>query len=266
MLESNHIKCQGGLRTQGHFKQPLPDKPLVSVITVVFNGEKYLEETIQSVINQSYANVEYIIIDGGSTDKTVDVIRKYENQIDYWVSESDDGIYDGMNKGIKLAVGDWINFMNAGDSFNSPQLINEIRKNFFSDYSIIYSDVLINDQSRTIIQSSREHEDWWKGTPFCHQAAFFSTKEGKFYYDLSHSLAADYEYALKIFSCSSSAKKENNIIARYDASGISSRKSFSAALQMYSIANKYYKFNFYMHFYYAMKLFRRLLNSYQSKT
>ncbi|OAG27024.1 glycosyltransferase family 2 protein [Thermodesulfatator autotrophicus] len=89
--------------------------PLITVITVVLNGEKYLEETIQSVINQTYPNVEYIIIDGGSTDGTIDILKKYEDRIDYWVSEKDKGIYDAMNKGIKLTLGRWVNFMNAGD-------------------------------------------------------------------------------------------------------------------------------------------------------
>lgn len=107
---------EGGLRTKGYFKQSLADKPLISVITVVFNGEPNLEETIQSVINQTYDNVEYIIIDGGSTDGTVDIIRKYDGQIDYWVSERDGGIYDAMNKGWLLATCDaFILFINNGD-------------------------------------------------------------------------------------------------------------------------------------------------------
>ncbi len=82
--------------------------PLITVITVVYNGEKYLEETIQSVINQTYPNVEYIIIDGGSTDETIDIIKKYEDKIDLWISEKDEGIYDAMNKGIYLATGQWV--------------------------------------------------------------------------------------------------------------------------------------------------------------
>lgn len=107
---------EGGLRTTGYFKQSLPDKPLITVITVVFNGDQHLEETIQSVINQTYDNVEYIIIDGGSIDGTVDIIRKYERQIDYWVSEPDGGIYDAMNKGWLLANSNaFILFINSGD-------------------------------------------------------------------------------------------------------------------------------------------------------
>ncbi len=100
--------------------------PLISVITVVFNGEKYLEQTIESVINQTYPNVEYIIIDGGSTDGTLDIIKKYEDRIDYWVSEKDGGIYDAMNKGIYVACGNWLNFMNGGDYFFNESVLTEL--------------------------------------------------------------------------------------------------------------------------------------------
>ena len=103
--ESENRKGEGGLRTKGYFKKSYDDKPLISIITVVFNGERYLEQTIQSVIDQTYDNVEYIIIDGGSTDGTLDIIKKYEDKIDYWVSEKDNGIYDAMNKGIKVCYG-----------------------------------------------------------------------------------------------------------------------------------------------------------------
>jgi len=94
LSEGENRKGEGGQRTKGHFKKSYEKKPLISVITVVFNGEKYLEETITSVINQTYENVEYIIIDGGSTDGTLDIIKRYEDKIDYWVSEKDNGIYD----------------------------------------------------------------------------------------------------------------------------------------------------------------------------
>ena len=120
-------KREGGLRTKGYFKRSYDEAsalsdnsplPLVTIITVVFNGEKYLQQTIQSVINQTYDNVEYVVIDGGSTDGTVDIIRKYEDKIDYWVSEPDQGIYDAMNKGIQLAGGEIVGLINSDDCYH----------------------------------------------------------------------------------------------------------------------------------------------------
>lgn len=105
----------GGLRTKGITKFSRPGEPLLSVVTVVYNGAATLEQTIQSVLNQTYGNVEYIIIDGGSADGTLDVIRDYEDKIDLWQSEQDKGIYDAMNKGIALASGEYIALLNADD-------------------------------------------------------------------------------------------------------------------------------------------------------
>lgn len=102
--------------------------PLVTIITVCFNAEQSLEETIQSVIKQSYPNIEYLIIDGGSCDNTVNIIKKYSNHISFWVSERDGGVYYGMNKGIEKSNGEWLCFMNAGDRFAD----NEVLKNIFS--------------------------------------------------------------------------------------------------------------------------------------
>lgn len=104
------------------------DKPLVTVITVVFNGAMTLEHTILSVIEQTYENIEHVIIDGGSTDATLDIIRKYEGSIDYWVSEKDAGIYDAMNKGIALARGDYIGMLNSDDYFSNPSALAIIAK------------------------------------------------------------------------------------------------------------------------------------------
>jgi glycosyltransferase involved in cell wall biosynthesis len=113
--------------------------PLITVITVVLNNAKSLEKTILSVINQTYKNVEYIIIDGASTDNTLEIIKKYENKIDYWLSEPDDGLYYAMNKGIDFAAGDWINFMNSGDIFTDNSVLEKIFNNHtFGGIDIIY--------------------------------------------------------------------------------------------------------------------------------
>src|SRR5687767_14003562 len=94
--------------------------PTISVVTVVFNNASCIQETIESVLGQDYPSVEYIVIDGGSSDGTVEVIKKYASGMAYWTSEPDEGIYDAMNKAIDKASGDWIIFMHSGDCFTSP--------------------------------------------------------------------------------------------------------------------------------------------------
>jgi acetyltransferase-like isoleucine patch superfamily enzyme len=131
----------GGLRTKGITKQSQENQPLITVVTVVRNGEKTLEKTILSVVNQTYKNLEYIIVDGASTDDTLDIIKKYEDKIDYWISEPDKGIYDAMNKGIDLTTGEWINYMNSGDCFTKNDVIEKIFVNkFYDEIDVIYGD------------------------------------------------------------------------------------------------------------------------------
>lgn len=98
----------------------------ISIITVCFNAVGVIEKTILSVISQTYNDVEYIIIDGGSTDGTLDIVKKYENYIAYWISEPDSGIYNAMNKGVKYATGLYCNFMNAGDFFINEKVLENI--------------------------------------------------------------------------------------------------------------------------------------------
>jgi len=159
---------------------------VVSIITVVLNDMKGLEKTIQSMINQTYDNVEYIIIDGGSTDGTLDIIKKYEDKIDYWVSERDRGIYDAMNKGIDVASGNGLLFLNAGDYFVGkvlskkiviPCFLNVKYKNFFNKLV----DVKI--------------KNYKNGLPTCHQGILFENK--KIHYDTSYKIASDYDFYLR---------------------------------------------------------------------
>lgn len=113
----------------------------ISVITVCYNAAETIERTIQSVLGQTYHDIEYIIIDGGSTDGTVDVIRKYADKIAYWTSEPDKGIYDAMNKGIRVATGEWINFMNSGDTFVNSNVLDNLMV-FHKDELILYGNII----------------------------------------------------------------------------------------------------------------------------
>jgi hypothetical protein len=140
-------KAEGGLRILGKAGKPsTAELPLVSIVTVVYNGAMTLEHTIQSVIEQVYGNVEHIIVDGGSTDGTLDILRKYDADIAYWVSEKDAGIYDAMNKGIALAKGDYIGMLNADDYLACPLSLETIISQFKSnDVDAVFSNLDIVD-------------------------------------------------------------------------------------------------------------------------
>ncbi len=128
-ITSKPIRNEGGRRVKGLHESSTESCPLITVITVVFNGAETLEQTIQSVIQQTYNNIEHIIIDGGSTDKTLAILQKYDHKIAYWLSEHDSGIYDAMNKGILLARGDYIGMLNSDDFFSDPIALDVIATN-----------------------------------------------------------------------------------------------------------------------------------------
>ncbi len=223
--EKEEIKREGGLRAKGYFKKSYENKPLLSIITVVFNGEKYLEETIQSVIDQSYDNVEYIIIDGDSSDGTLDIIKRYEEQIDYWVSESDGGIYDAMNKATSLATGRWINFMNTGDSFYNDEVLALVAS--YDDGSttgVIYGDSMkIYGGNRVIFKKCQPLSSMDRELPFVHQCAFVKTSLAKQYpFDLRYKICADYDFFYKLYSENTFFKYIEHTIAKYDMGGVSS--------------------------------------------
>ena len=121
---------QGGLRTKGVFKQSSEANPLISIITVVLNGENNLEESINSLHKQNYKNIEHIVIDGGSSDKTISIIKKYENKIDYWCQKKDKGIYDAFNTGMKLAKGDYLGFLKIGTAEQASPYITLLANGF----------------------------------------------------------------------------------------------------------------------------------------
>ena len=131
MQDSDKHKLVGGLRHRGYNKEGLPGQPLVSIITIVLNAEDHIQKTIESVLHQSYVPIEYIVVDGGSTDNTLSVIRQNDEKIDYWVSESDKGVSDAFNKGIIAARGKYIGLINAGDWYE-PETVQCVVETFLA--------------------------------------------------------------------------------------------------------------------------------------
>ncbi len=169
----------------------------VTIVTVTYNAEDLLEETILSVINQSYDNIEYIIIDGDSTDETVDIIKKYEDKIDYWISEPDDGIYYAMNKAIEKASGEFINFMNAGDTFFDNKTVAYVMEHKSDNAELIYGDFFIKEQNR--VKKAWDRSTWYLHMPFCHQTLFSKSDiMKKTPFDTSYRLAADHNFIVKM--------------------------------------------------------------------
>ena len=205
--EAEGRKGEGGLRAKGYFKKSYEDKPLVSIVTVVYNGEKFLEETIQSVISQTYENVEYIIIDGGSTDGTLDIIKRNEDKIDYWISEKDKGIYDAMNKGIDVASGEIIGLINADDWYEKDT-INTVIKNYSGDknFDIFHGNLNYINKSEKIYKPNFSHRKMLlQGMSLYHPTCFVKRsiyEEEKF--DTNYQLVADYKL---IFSMMLKGKK-----------------------------------------------------------
>jgi glycosyltransferase involved in cell wall biosynthesis len=215
-------------------KTTLDALPLITVITIVFNGEKFLEDTILSVINQTYPNVEFILIDGGSSDKTLEIIKKYGDDIDYWVSEKDSGIYDAMNKGVNLAKGDWINFMNSGDCFSDNKILSEIN---FQDFSIdmIYGDYSIRKNNQKVYKDNKKETDLWKGF-FCHQAIFIRSylmKELKF--KLNVGFNADTDLILRVLEKNCIIKKVNKSLCIIEPGGISDDNRITSVLNQWKL-------------------------------
>lgn len=181
----------------------------VTVITVVRNDVQHIEQTMLSVLNQTYSNIEYIIIDGGSTDGTVDIIKKYADRLAYWISEPDGGIYPAMNKGLKQASGDWVNFMNSGDVFSDDKVLENVfgpegKIHLFSKDSLPW---IIGGNTINVFPDGQTEEHHAECVdvipyrlPFSHQACFTRIKPETFCFGQSYKYAADYKLFYDLYS------------------------------------------------------------------
>lgn len=189
----------------------MPNQPYFSIITVVYNDADNLEKTINSVKSQSCKDYEYIVIDGGSTDKTIEVIRNFESSITHWQSQADKGIYDAMNKGIAAAKGKYLHFLNAGDIYHQNDVLERIYKGSNKiACDIVYGKTLYQSDSSHILKGTKVNfYNLYFSIPFCHQSVFFSKSIFKTTgaYDLKYKYAADYAWMCKYFNHSKSFDK-----------------------------------------------------------
>ena len=187
---------------------------MVTVVTVCRNVKSSLEKTMNSLLHQSYAHIDYVIIDGASTDGTPEMLGKTEGI--RWISEPDKGIYDAMNKGIRMAEGEWVIFMNAGDVFASDDTLSKV----FSverDADVIYGDVIKGDNIKKAEPPHNGHRMY-----FCHQSAFVRTSCLKeFPFDIQHRMSADFKQMKQLYLAGKTFMQLDFPIAVFDTSGVS---------------------------------------------
>jgi glycosyltransferase involved in cell wall biosynthesis len=207
--------------------------PLISIITITFNAESSLETTIKSIIRQSYNNIEYIIIDGGSTDRTVETIKQYQDHIQYWISEPDKGIADAWNKGIAASSGDIIGILNAGDYFLDTNYLNVVSDNLYVDQTIVcYGNTEIvseNGQNIRTTIGNFNPSNLYLGLGFYHPGCFATRKVYKLIgqFSLRYKLAMDCDWLLRCYRAGITFKKLDLVCMMLDG-GISHTSNFSA--------------------------------------
>ena len=205
----------------------------ITVIMATYNAEKTIEKTIRSIVTQTYKNIELIIIDGGSKDKTIEIIKKYKKYISYWVTEKDNGIYDALNKGIKRASGEYIYILGADDFFCDNNIIENVASNLDDDIDILSGPVflmqfnmkkLFNNYSREI-KNNLDEKDLINILLPPHQGLFVKSDIMKKYlFDIKYKLRADFKFELIMLTSNLNIKFVDFPIAFYSVEGVSNRK------------------------------------------
>lgn len=222
--------------------------PKFSIITVTYNAAKVLEDTIQSIVTQTYKNMEYIIVDGGSTDGTLDIIRKYREHIHTVISEPDKGLYDAMNKGIKQATGDYLCFLNAGDGLHEDDtlqlMVHSITGNQLPD--VLYGETEIVDSNGHFLHKRRlsppERLTWKsfkKGMLVCHQA-FFAHRDLAEPYDLQYRFSADFDWCIRIMKKAENLHNTHITIIDYLNEGMTTQNHKASLKERFRIMAKHY--------------------------
>lgn len=221
----------------------------ISIITINFNNAIGLKKTIESVLGQCYKDFEYIIIDGGSTDESKEIIEDYQKEITYWVSEKDNGIYHAMNKGIKEATGDFVIFMNSGDVFYNETIIDILVNQLKNTDAILYGDVLLRNEKKNTERIQKHPEklnfSYFYNQTICQQACFIkrSLFDTVFYFNENYKISSDWEFLIyAIYIEKVKTRKIDLLISIYDTSGISGNQDFRriATTEREQTINKYF--------------------------
>ena len=223
--------------------------PKFSIITVTYNAGKVLEDTIQSVITQTYKNVEYIIVDGKSTDGTMDIVNRYREHIHTIVSEPDKGLYDAMNKGIDLATGDYLCFLNAGDELHEDDTLQLIVHSLNGEKElpdVIYGETAIVDEEGHFLRMRRlstpEHLTWKSfqhGMLVCHQA-FMPRRDLAVKYNLKYRFSADFDWCIRIMKKSRVLHNTHLTIIGYLNEGMTTRNHKASLKERFHIMCHHY--------------------------
>ncbi|TCC96316.1 glycosyltransferase [Pedobacter hiemivivus] len=219
--------------------------PTLSVITIVYNNVRDIERTMLSVLNQTYPNIEYIIIDGASTDGTKDIIYNYKSRLAQFISEPDKGIYDAMNKGLSLATGDYVLFMNSADEIYAPETVADVFETA-SSADIYYGETEMFDEQWQSLGQRRHHAPEhfsWKsfryGMNISHQAIYVKRSiAGQF--DLQYKYSADIDWIIRAAKSASSIVNTHIYVAKYLVGGISKKKHLASLKERFRIFSKYY--------------------------
>ena len=230
--------------------------PTLTIITICYNIKDEIERTCKSIIDQTWQDFEWIVIDGGSTDGTVDVLKKYADRIDVLISEPDKGIYNAMNKGIKLAHGEWLNFMNGGDCFAANDVLEKVFKNKEYDADILYGNMNFCKKRKTVSQMQYPHQVdkiYFHDGRIGHQAAFIKYNLFEKYglYNEKYKIASDWEKWIIFTENNCVFQHLDFIVCNFDIEGISStnltcsyKEIASVLADFYSQKSKYYLFGF----------------------
>ncbi len=255
-------------------KPALSNTPLLSLITVTYNADAVLESTIQSIVHQSFTNYEYIIIDGGSSDRTLAIVRNYASHLSYWVSEPDSGLYDAMNKGLKAARGKYVWFMNAGDKLYDANTLKHVFELCPPDADVYYGDALFFDgtgQDLGLRSEVTPHQLpavlTWKhfrfGMVVCHQS-FIVRRSMAPEYDLLHHYSSDVDWEIRCLQAARTIVNTQSILSRYLTGGFSRKNHGNSLKDRYLVLQKHFGVfgNFVNHLWIALRgmgfvIFRR---------